>query len=191
MLANLISKVVILNAIYTHSHLNLERNQDLSYGSLLNTPMSFPNFADGCNWLLNEHKNRIQSSETPTTICLLEFFGSAIVDYCKSCFDFLIARPPSEVAKFHKDISKRFKSRTFCPSESIHFNGLLLEQANGFSVRLSMSEYMINIQPIEISRWRKKHHADPAFAEELPKIFVLAGSLNFLDNGLNLFILDF
>lgn len=98
--------------------------------------------------------------------------------------DFLITGVREAIEQFHNDIAERFKVGRFVLGRDLIFNRLRIQQDEYGSVLLDMSEYLEKIQPLEITRSRRKEFDPSCTPEELTAYLGLAGSLNFLGHGI-------
>lgn len=113
----------------------------------------------------------------PQLFILSDRKGFPLLLIAKVVYDFLLAGYPREIKSFHGVISTRFNVGTFYPAAPLEGQSSPY-RAGGFNG--NYYEYVDAIQPIEISRTRKKEHTESATAEELTNFLSLTGTLNFL-----------
>lgn len=97
--------------------------------------------------------------------------------------DFLIAGNPTDIQEFNDNISQKFKVGRFILDKDVMFNRLNISQDEMANVTISMTEYMSKINPIPLSRQRRKQQMEKCTSEERTKYLGLAGQLNWLGHG--------
>ena len=97
--------------------------------------------------------------------------------------DFLIAGNTPDIQSFHDNISKKFKVGRFILDKDVMFNRLNISQDANSNITISMSEYMSKINPIQVSRQRRKQQMEKCTSEERTQYLGLAGQLNWLGHG--------
>jgi len=109
--------------------------------------------------------------------------GAIILVIAKVVDDFLVCGPRPAIENFNDEISKRFKVGRFVVGRDLIFNRLHIHQEDDHSVKITMSEYLESIKPLEISKGRRKEQDSICTPGELTSYLGLAGSLNFLGHG--------
>ena len=107
--------------------------------------------------------------------------GKLVLIVGKVVDDFLVAGTPTEIDW----ILCKIRARSTVGSEAsapqlIRFNGATIEQARDFSIRLSMEEFKRSINPLNITRERRKQAEQHTTAAEKTDFLSLAGKMNWL-----------
>jgi len=110
--------------------------------------------------------------------------GTPSLVIAKVVDDFLVCGLPPDIESFHERISKRFKVGRFVEGRDLIFNRLHIHQGEDSTVQIDMHEYLEKIEPLQISRDRRKQQGSRCTPGELTGYLGLAGSLNFLGHGI-------
>jgi len=97
--------------------------------------------------------------------------------------DFLLSGTPAELDRFSIAIKKRFHVGRYIDEPKFVFNRLSIHQSPNFSISISMKEFADKIEPIDLSRARRKQPDERCTASELTALQSLAGKLNYLGHG--------
>lgn len=97
--------------------------------------------------------------------------------------DLLIAGDRSTMEEFVTETAKRFKVSKTIIDDPINFNGTRIEQDTEGSITINMDAFMESIEPLDITRARRKEHEDIATQHEYTAYRSLAGSIIWAGNG--------
>lgn len=101
--------------------------------------------------------------------------GGIVMLMAKVTDDLLMAGSVEDIKEFVELIGKRFPISKAIIDNRIKFNGSEITQKADGTVILSMEEYLMEMQPIEISPERKKHRMEKATEAEIGAFRALAG----------------
>ena len=94
--------------------------------------------------------------------------------------DFIMAGTPEELKAFTDALAKRFTLKNINRGNRHMFHGMLIEQDQSFSVKVSMKEYLDRVKPLQLSTARLANKDATADDRELSEYRSLAGSLLYL-----------
>ena len=110
--------------------------------------------------------------------------GTIEVLVAKVVDDFLIAGCARHIRQFHDSISQRFVVGSFVMNKDLVFNRLHIHKCGDGSLVLGMQEYVDSINPLSVTKERRRQSSHRATLEELTAYQGLSGSLNFLGHGI-------
>ena len=109
--------------------------------------------------------------------------GETILVLAKVTDDFLIGGSIKEIKRFYELISNKFKIGKTIINDKMNFNGAEITQDKYGNIKLSMEEYCKQVRYIQLSRLRRKETNALATPEEITAYKSLAGTINFLGQG--------
>jgi len=131
------------------------------------------------NWMLNE-----AGFERVLGVSQLfrkrDLKGNTVLLVAKVTDDFLMSGTISAMNEFVDSIQSRFKISKAIIDSTIKFNGCVISQASNGDVSMSMQDYLVSINPISISRMRRKQGHELATTNEIRAYKRLAGELVWL-----------
>lgn len=93
--------------------------------------------------------------------------GAICLLVAKVTDDFLLGSTVQQTEMFVRDLNKRFEVGKVLLNAKIHFDGCEIEQNMNGSIRVSMFRYLERLNPITLSRTRRKQKGDRATECEL------------------------
>ena len=109
--------------------------------------------------------------------------GGILLAIYKDVDEFLMAGSETDIDELHESTLKRFEIGRFVTGRDLIFNRLHVQQSDDQTVHIGMKEYMGTIQPLVVTRERRKQFESPCTAAGFTAYQGLAGSLNFLGHG--------
>ena len=106
--------------------------------------------------------------------------GTIEVLVAKVVDDFLIAGRTRHTQEFHDSLSQRFVAGSFVMNKDLVFNSHHIHKCGDGSLVLGMQEYVDSINPLLVTRERRRQSSHRFTLQERTAYQVLAGSLNFL-----------
>lgn len=97
--------------------------------------------------------------------------------------DFLLARTVEEMQEFVSALGTRFLVGKAVRDHKLYFDGCEIEQLETGSIRMPMVRYLERLNPVYLSRTRRKECNGRATAVELKQYRSLACTLMYLGNG--------
>ena len=115
---------------------------------------------------------------------MLKLKGKLLLLVGKIVDDFLIAGTRKALKWFSAKVNQRFTvgTETWAP-DPIRFNGALIEQANDYSIRVTMEDFAKSIKPLQVERNRRKQPEALPTPTEVRDFQSLAGKMNWLGHA--------